>query len=340
MRFDFTEEQREFATQVRRMLDKVAPEESNRALWDDPTGRDPRVWSTLAESGVLAVMVTEEHDGLSGDLNDLALVLEDAGRRVLPDALVEGAVVVPVALRCADAALRERWLPGIADGSVRATAAVGGAQYVPDAHLADVVVLDVEGELRLFEREDLRIEPVRSMDPSRRIFRVIPHSVGASLGVDPAIYERVIAHQDVAVAITLNGIAQALIARTVEYVKIRSQFGRPLGSFQAVKHQLAQAHSRNELARRAAWTASYRVARDRPDAADAAVLARLCAAEAEFESNRVALQLHGGIGFTWEFDLQQWLKRGKVLESSYGSRRTLAERAGRAGLTASTAVAV
>lgn len=340
MRFDFTEEQREFAAQVRRMLDKVAPEEANRDLWDDPTGRNPDVWRGLTESGVLAVMVAEAHDGLSGDLTDLALVLQDAGRRALPDALVEGAIVAPVALSCAPAALRERWLPGIVDGSVRATAAVGGAEFVPDAHVADVVVLEVAGELRLYEREDLRLEQVRSMDPSRRIFAVTPRTAGASLGADPAAYERVLAHQDVAVAIILNGIAQALIARTVEYVKIRSQFGRPLGSFQAVKHQLAQAHSRNELARRAAWTAAYRVARDRPDAGDAAVLARLCAVEAEFESNRVALQLHGGIGFTWEFDLQQWLKRGKVLESSYGSRRALAERAGRAGLARNAAAAV
>ena len=340
MRFDFTEEQRELAAQVRRMLDRVAPENSRRPLWDDPTGRDPAVWSGLAESGVLAVLVPEEHDGLSGDLTDLALVLEDTGRRVLPDALVEGAVVAPIALSLAPPSLRGRWLPGIADGSIRATGAIGGGEYVPDAHVADVIILDAGGELRLYEKDEVQLERVPSMDPSRRIFSARALTAGVSLDLDPTAYERVLAHQDVAVAVTLNGIAQALIDRTVAYVKIRSQFGRALGSFQAVKHQLAQAHSRNELARRAAWTAAYRVAKDRPDAADAAVLARLCAVEAEFESNRVALQLHGGIGFTWEFDLQEWLKRGKVLESSYGSRRKLAERAGRAGLDVNAPAAV
>jgi alkylation response protein AidB-like acyl-CoA dehydrogenase len=115
---------------------------------------------------------------------------------------------------------------------------------------------------------------------------------------------------------------------TTSYVKIRQQFGRPIGSFQGVQHQLAHALSLITLSRNAAMASTWKVARSESDAGDAALLALLCAAESEAESNRTALQLHGGVGFTWEHDLQMWLKRGKALEQACGGRRHVAATAG------------
>src|SRR5699024_9055584 len=119
------------------------------------------------------------------------------------------------------------------------------------------------------------------------------------------------------------GLSAGMVGMTVEYVKVRKQFNRIIGSYQAVKHQLAQASSYNALALQATRSSIFRVARNEQNAADSARLARICAIEAEFESNRVALQLHGGIGFTWEHDLQFWLKRGKALEQAYGPHHSV-----------------
>lgn len=340
MRFEYTEEQAELAVMIGRMWDRVSDAPVDRGLWTDSVGRDERVWSGLAEAGATAILVPESRGGAGGDLTDLALVLAEAGRRALPDAVIEGLVVAPVALALSETAVADEWSAALAEGGARATAVLGDARYAPDAHVSDIIILESDGDVRVYERGDVELSAMPSMDPSRRIFQARPIGAGVSLALSSAARDRILAHQDAALALVLGGLSSALIDQTVEYVKVRSQFGRPIGSFQTVKHQLAQAYSRNELARRAANSAAFLVARDDARAADAAALARLCATEAEFESNRVALQLHGGVGFTWEFDLQQWLKRGKILELAYGRRGTLAERVGRAGLSDAGARAI
>ena len=141
-------------------------------------------------------------------------------------------------------------------------------------------------------------------------------------------------------AALLNGVAHRLLELAVDHARVRFQFGRPIGSFQAIKHQLATATSLAALARHATAAATCKVAAGSADHADAAGLAHLCAVEAEAECNRVALQVHGGVGFTWEHDLQIWLKYGKTLEIGYGSRRTTAALAGTAALAAPAARSV
>jgi alkylation response protein AidB-like acyl-CoA dehydrogenase len=339
MRYDFTQEQLALEASVRRLFEAESSATAVRELWETRTGRSPALWQGLVDIGITSVMVPEEYGGLGGDVSDLALVLEQVGRYVVPDALVESCVLAPFVLSSGDdEELKARWLPPLASGAARATVALAGTTFPPDVHVSDLVVLEREGQLVLFEPAELEVEPVTAMDRSRRLFAVRPLGSGRPVG-DQRLAARAGALRDVATASVLNGIAAALVERTAEYVKVRRQFGRTLGSFQAVKHQLAQAHSRNVLARRATHTATYRVAADDPIAGDAAALAKICAIESEFESNRVALQLHGGIGFTWEHDLQLWLKRGKALEQAHGARADLFARAGRSGLEA-TSVAV
>lgn len=338
MNFDLLPEQVALGDAVRGLLKAHATPANARQLWASDTGRDPELWRRLAEMGIAAILVPEHFGGLGRDELDLLLVLEQIGRVALPDAILESCVLAPFLIAgSVSKKLQQRWLPRMATGEVRVTVGLGDSGLVPDVLASDLVLLEVAGEVVALERDDLVATPLSSMDPSRRISIVNPLPgageplIGADLG---GAHVRSL----VGSAAVLNGLGARLIEMTVEYAKVRTQFGRPIGSFQAVKHELAHAASLNGLSRWATAAAVYSVARAREDGTDAATLAHVCAVEAEAEANRVALQVHGGVGFTWEYDLQLWLKRGKVLEQAYGAERDLAERAGRAGLDVSTAL--
>jgi alkylation response protein AidB-like acyl-CoA dehydrogenase len=341
MNFDFTSEQLALRDAVRGVLSTEAAPARLRALWESPTGRDPAAWQRLAELGVPGVLVADEFDGGGGDEFDLYLVLEEAGRAALPDALLESCLLAPYLISAhGSVEFKDRWLPGLAAGTLRAAVALGGTRVVADAHVSDLLLLEDDGRLLALTREEVALEPLVSMDPSRRLFAV-SSAPGAGVEVGGAeVLAAAHARRMAGSAAVLIGIATRLIELTVDYAKVRFQFGRPIGSFQGVKHQLAQAVSLNALARQAAVAAVYKLAHRSPDAADAAVLARVCAVEAESESNHVALQVHGGVGFTWEHDLQLWLKLGKSLEQAHGGRRDTAALAGRLGRDAARARAV
>jgi alkylation response protein AidB-like acyl-CoA dehydrogenase len=249
-------------------------------------------------------------------------------------------LVAPFLLATSDSTeLQERWLPRMATGQVRVSVGLGGSRLVPDVLTSDLVLLEDAGEVVALEPDDFFAEPLLSMDPSRRMSRVAPRPGAGELVLRPDL-PGARARSLAGSAALLNGIGARLIEMTVAYAKVRTQFGRPIGSFQAVKHQLAQAVSLNALSQTATAAATYGLAKAHDDCIDAAVLAHLCAVEAESESNRVALQVHGGIGFTWEHDLQLWLKHGKTLEQAYGGHRDVAELAGYAALNATPGRAV
>ncbi|MGI5131204.1 acyl-CoA dehydrogenase family protein [Pseudonocardia sp. CA-107938] len=327
MRFRFTEEQEALAAAVRRLFATEYPPKLLRGEWDTETGRIPAMWDGLRAIGVPAVLVPEELGGLGGTLVDLCLVLEEAGRACVPDAVLEACVLGPSAVSQSEAGAE--WARRIAAGEVRATTAFDGLAAVPDVHVSDVLIIADGDGVRLYERSEITATPLRSMDPSRRLFRVtVPPGAGVVLGRGPRA--ELMDLQSVGSASVLVGVAQELLDRTVAHVLVRRQFGRPLGSFQAVKHQLAQAATLVTMARLATHAATAAVAAGAGGAHDAARWARICAVDAEAEANRVALQLHGAIGFSWEHDLQHWLKRGKVLEQAHGGVET--EVAGRAAI--------
>jgi alkylation response protein AidB-like acyl-CoA dehydrogenase len=349
MRYAFTDTQRAFHESVRAVFRRAASPARLRELWRTDTGRGPELWADLCALGAPAVLVPEEHGGLGGTEVDLCLPLEESGRSGIPDALLEALVVGPALVaEGAPAEVRAELLPGIAAGELRVTVALAGIRYVPDAHVSDLIILERSGGVRLYRRAEVELTPVRSMDPSRRLFAVAPRpNTGIGLSAGGAALSRARARQDAGSAAVLCGLADQLLRLSVDYAKVRRQFGRPIGSFQGVKHQLAQATALVSLATQAERSATWLVARRSPDtadgtdaaevavaadAADAARLARVCAIEAEFEANRVALQTHGGIGFTFEHDLQIWLKRGKALEQAHGGHRELARRAGEAAV--------
>lgn len=311
----------ELRSHSRDVLARVCPPSAVRRAWEDDTGRDPEMWRALAQAGLTGVLVPEVFGGLDLDDAHMAAVLEEAGRVALPLPLLEtAAVVAPLLAECGDEPLRDRWLPGIASGSVVATVQFDGQRLVADAHVADVIIVIRGGEAHLVSPEDCRVTEQPAFDGARRLFDVTaPSSAGSLLTRDTAVIARAFNRAATGVAALLVGTGTYLLSSTVDYVKLREQFGRPVGSFQAVQHKLADAHLLLDTARPAVLYAAAAIAAKEPAAAVAASVAKVYAAQAEARANAEALQCHGGIGFSWDYDLHLWLKRGKALEFRYGS---------------------
>jgi alkylation response protein AidB-like acyl-CoA dehydrogenase len=321
MRFVFSEDQRLFQSTVRDFLTKQCPPDEVRALWADPVGRSKPRWRGLAEMGVIGLLVAPEFGGLGMDEVDLVLLLEETGRAAMPEPVVETAAVATRLLaETAPAALKERWLGAIAAGD--AIVSVGleaGGPYVTDAHVADLLLLERDGELHAVESGAFAIVAEPSVDGGRRIFRVEWTPSPATLlvtGAAPiaAAFDRAA----LGTAAQLVGIADRMIEMTAEYARQREQFGKPIGSFQAVKHLLANALLKVDFARPAVYRAAWSVAHDEATRSRDVSMAKAFASEAVNESARVSLQIHGAIGYTWEHDLHLWMKKGWTLASAWG----------------------
>jgi alkylation response protein AidB-like acyl-CoA dehydrogenase len=309
--FDFTEEQRALRDVARDLFAKQSPPSLIRERWKGE--RDPKLWRALAEVGLLGVIVPEEFGGSGGTEVDLVLALEEAGRAALPEPFAETMIAARlIELSGADGVI-QIWLPRIASGEVVATIALETDPFVPYAGIADLVLLLDPTGARLLTRDDFSARAVTSQDPARPLY-VVESKRGERLTLDnPA------ARAAAAIAAVQNGLGMRLLEMTVEYVGARKQFGRPVGSFQAVKHKLARAHVAIEASRPAAWYAAYAYATHDEHAARAGSVAKVAASEAEAIANAEALQCHGGIGFTWEHDLHIWLKRGLALQPAFGT---------------------
>jgi alkylation response protein AidB-like acyl-CoA dehydrogenase len=329
--FDFTEDQYALRDATREFLAGESSPAHVRAMWAHETGRSRGLWRQLAELGVIGLPVPEEHGGLGQDEVDLVLLLEEAGYAALPEPLLETtAIGVPLLVEAGTETQQKEWLPRIAEGEAVVTVQladapggrgwVGGNPLVVDAHIADLLLLERCGELHALPRDRFAATAQPSMDGARRVFTVEVETSDATRmagGIPEAAraYDRGAA----GTAALLNGIGRRLLDMAVAYAKERQQFGRPIGSFQAIKHKLAETLLVVETSRAATWYAAYAIASDAPDLSAAASVAKSYASDAEAKANVEALQVHGGIGFTWEHDLHLWLKRGKALEQAYGS---------------------
>jgi alkylation response protein AidB-like acyl-CoA dehydrogenase len=321
MRFDFDEERYALRDLARDLFAKESPASRLRALWDGESF-DRRVWKTMAQAGLTGITVPEEFGGAGGNELDLVLVYEEAGRAALPEPLIETTgFAAPLIAEFGSDEMKERWLPAIASGD--AIVAVEGPAdgYAAWADEADLAIVMRDGALHALPRESYRVRALTSVDPARPI---------GAIEADVGSHTLVVDYDDVTtppgtraalgVASMLNGLAMHLLDMTVDYVKDREQFGRPVGSFQAIKHKLASMHVAIASARPAAWYAASAIANGESDAFTASSVAKIAASSTEELCNREALQCHGGIGFTWEHDLHLWLKRGMALRSAFGSR--------------------
>jgi alkylation response protein AidB-like acyl-CoA dehydrogenase len=325
--FEFTDEQLALRDLARDLFEKESPPTRLRELWEG-AARDEAVWRTMGEAGLLGVTVPADFGGVGGDDVDLALVLEEAGRAALPEPLLETvAVGAPLLAAAGTREQKAEWLPRIASGDALIAVQLGGAPFAADADLAGLLLCEQDGELHAVPKGSFAVRPVVSEDRARRLFAVSATcSAATRMDGDAAAGERAFLRGAVAAAGVLNGVAQKLLEMTIAHVKARLQFGRPVGSFQAVKHKLADAHVAVASARAATWYAAYALASSLEDASVAASAAKAYASDAEALANAAALQCHAGIGFTWEHDLHLWLKRGKALEQAWGSAREHRER--------------
>jgi len=335
MHFAFTDQQVEFRHAVRQVLANECSTDDLRSSFDAPSARGSR-WETLTELGVVGLTVPERHGGLGLGLVDLVLLLEEAGRVALPEPLVETtALAAPLLAEVGDAEssaspLVSAWLEGIAAG--RAAAAVGtmsaGPVAIAGADGADLLVLftdgdDGRGEVHVVGSDQVTVTPVASLDPTRRLgsLRWTPTTdtcviAGPAAG---AVIRRTGDRAAVATAAELLGLADRMIVLAADYARERHQFGKPIGSFQAVKHLLAGAQVKLEFARPVVYAAAWSLDEGEPDATRAASVAKACASDAASEAARVSLQVHGALGYTWECDLHLFLKRAWALAAAWGS---------------------
>ena len=322
MQFGFDDDQLAFRDAVRDLLDKECTPATVRAAWHAPPGQlDRGVWDRLAEMGVLATMVPEASDGLGLDEQALVLVVEEAGRAGLPHPLVETAAVAAplIAGNGSDAGPGPAGVPD-AHGLGMVATDLGGP-HVACAADADWLLLrdPVGGGLHLVDPAAVVLTPLPTVDRARRAAAVDWQPTPESLVTDdPAAVDLARDRGAFGAAAQLVGLGQRMLDLTVAYVIERRQFGVPIGSFQAVKHHLADALKELAFARPAVYRAAHSLATGADTRGRDVSMAKAMASDAAWFVGRQALQCHGAIGYTVEHDLQLYLKRTWALARSWG----------------------
>jgi alkylation response protein AidB-like acyl-CoA dehydrogenase len=356
VRLVLTAEQEELRATVRRLLSEHAPMTRVREVAVDGHDYDRGLWARLAELGVTALTVDEKHGGADAGNVELCVVAEELGRALAPVPFVSAAIAA-AALTAAGDAAADDLLAKIADGSAVAAVATadtadglpaarrdgdtwtldGTANLVLDGQFADHIIVVADDAVLLVDAAaaGLTRTALTSADPTRAVARLdfAGTTATALAAADPGAVRAAAARTAALVlAAEQAGGAAACLEATVDYAKIRLQFGRVIGSFQAVKHALADMYSESEQAsaalRYAAWAAD-----EDEDAADvAASLAKVACSEAYAHVTAQMIQIHGGIGFTWEHDAHLYFKRARSSSALFGDpahhRELLAQRLG------------
>lgn len=347
MEFAFTEEQAQFRDIVARFCRDKAPTPVVRKLIESARGFDDDVWRQMCgQLGLAAIHIPEDRGGTGFSAVELGIVMEELGRSLMPTPYLASVVASTALAQIDDAALREPLMQSIVTGEelvtlvldprhgdpVSADLAVqdgkvtGTARAALAAHEADVllVIPPSAGAPALYavakESDSVTSRPLRTMDGTRRLAEIrFDGAQAVRLGkLADAGVQRIYDTALVALANEMVGGAQALLDATLAYTKLRVQFGRAIGSFQAIKHRLADLHVDVELARVAAYQSAAALASDEEVSANAS-LAKFVASDAYLNMAREAIQLHGGIGFTWENDTHLWYRRAKSSEVFLGT---------------------
>ena len=325
MNFDFSDDQQAIKRTAKDMLAERFKLERVRELAEAGEYHDD-AWKEMCELGWAGIFIDEDHGGQGLGIVELVILMEELGYALAPVPFLSNAAA-GLALQFAGTdEQKERWLPGIASGEARGTVGMvrdGEARLVPDADSAEVIVLiGFDGSTSVLEAGSAQIEPVETMDRTRRFARVRADG-GEPLGGDCFA-----AGDRIATALSAEtvGVAQKAMEMAVEYARERKQFGRAIGAYQAVSHRCAQMLLEVEGARSGAYYAAW-CADSEPDSLPAAASgAKAYSSDAGWRVCGSSLQVHGGIGFTWEHDLHFFLKRAKTNAMLYGSAREHRER--------------
>lgn len=288
MDFRFTEDQLLFAESVREYLAGTHGPEVLRRL-DEQGPRDGAIWQGLADMGLTGLCVPEEHGGLGMGLIEAALIAAECGRACLAEPLVDTAfVMVPWLVAKAEPERLAMILPGVVEGKSTLNA----------VHPINPWELNGHGE------------PLESVDPLRQLTR------GEDSRADPLLLDL----GALMSAAQLVGLADAMLSQAVEYAKVRTQFGQPIGGFQAIKHQLASCSVAIEFAKPVVWRAAAALQDAAASASTHVSHAKLAATDAAMLTAETAIQVHGAMGYTYEVDLHFWIKRTWALAGAWGSR--------------------
>jgi alkylation response protein AidB-like acyl-CoA dehydrogenase len=370
MNFAFSDEQEELRASVRRFLADKSPETEVRRLMDTTEGYDPAVWSQMAEQlGLQSLTIPEEFGGSGFTYVELIVVLEEMGAFLLCAPFFSTVALAANALMTSgDDGAKKEYLPGIASGETIATLAItedngkwdfsgiecaaekkgdgwvldGHKMFVLDGHVAHLIVVAARtaAGVSLFavdgDAAGLTRTPLPTMDQTRKQARLefsgTPATlIGADGGAEAGL-SKTLDLAAIALAAEQVGGAQRVLDASVEYAKTRIQFGRPIGSFQAIKHKCADMLLEVESAKSAAYYAAWAAAEDSDELPVVASLSKSYCSEAYFHAAAENIQIHGGIGFTWEHPAHLYFKRAKSSELLLGDpsyhRELLAQRIG------------
>ena len=353
MHFGLSEEQEQLQETFRSFIAGECPPVRRRELFEAGTGCDSSIWGRMAEIGLTALLVPESFGGAELEILDLALVCEVAGAGALPSPLLEHSLACLALVDGGSAEQKQRWLPRLASGELLGTVALGETgdvwepeswaateadglldgrkAYVPSAAQAGLVVVGIRGGgLAVAETEDakgLAFQDQCGIDRARPIGQL--SFEGTPCELLPGGHEtsrRVLDAGLAALAADSHGAATQLITLSAHYAKDRKQFGFPIAQFQAVKHEIARIGTDIEPTRALFWYAAHALDRQLPDASRAAAMAKAHITDRALHAAREAVELHGGLGFSWECDVQLWFKRAMFNRAFLGTPEAHRER--------------
>ncbi|MGO9043274.1 MAG: acyl-CoA dehydrogenase [Mycobacterium sp.] len=328
-----TDDHRELAQVARSFLTSQKARWAARSLLDAPDEARPGFWQNLVELGWLGLHIDEEHGGSGYGLPELVVVVEELGRAVAPGPFVPTVIASAVIAKDGTAEQKSRMLPGLTDGTVTAGVGLDGGVQVEDgvaageagivlgAGLADLLMIAAGDDILLLEsgRAGVSVEVPENFDPTRRSGRVRLQGVRVSADdIMPGARESALARARTLLAAEAVGGASDCVDSAVEYAKVRQQFGRTIATFQAVKHHCANMLVAAESGVAAVWDASRAASEDEEQFRLAAAVAAALALPAYARNAELNIQVHGGIGFTWEHDAHLHLRRALVLAALFG----------------------
>lgn len=322
MDFTFTEDQLLFQDSVRDFLVNEITPEAIRKTWEIETGRSDETWAQLTELGLTAITVPEEFGGLGMNELDFVLLAQECGYVALPEPLVLNALVGVPLINALNDTLKTEWLPKIASGEARVAVGLTENVFVEDAHVADLLLLQSGDEIHAVLPSQVILTYNQSVDLSRKLFSVewtpSPDTCVANGEQGKALIEASMNRGALACAAQALGLTQRMMDISVQYTSERFQFGKAIGSFQAVKHHMSNIAVKWEYAKSPVYRAAYAIANDLPSAGLNTSHAKLVACEAADLAAKNCIQVHGAMGYTWEVDLHIFMKKAWALNNTWG----------------------
>lgn len=361
MQFGLSESQKILKDNARKFFSVECPTGEVRRLMESDTAYDGALWAKMAEQGFTGIVFPEEFGGLGVGKVELILLMEEMGYALVPGPFFSTVVLAGTVLdACGSAEQKKKYLEPICHGQARSTVAMlldpnaadarmtisngrltGRKLFVPDAAVADSILVVTSSGVFVAESKapGLTVTPMKSMDLTRRLYSVEFSNTPAEKLANATGWTRALDLATTALVAEMVGGMQRTLDITVQYAKTRKQFGKPIGSFQAVQHQCADMYLETESSRSAAYYAAWALEENAPDAAVAVSIAKMYASDACRNVGNHGIQVHGGMGFTWEDDLHLYYRRAKASETMLGDATHHRERIARLVVDAGAASA-